>query len=157
MRRVLLFLILFLLIQPIGLFGQAVILETKIEDDITVSHLLYPSDKSKMEALLFKPSGDGPFPSLIMIHGYSTDCFLFKESGKEYAKDNYIVFAPSMIGFGKSKGYSDFGGPKTLKGLLDGIEYLKSLPYVDKNKIVIYGFSRGAHAASLFNNSKQRC
>lgn len=54
-----------------------------------------------------------------------------------------------MIGFGRSKGYSDFGGPKTLKGLLDGIEYLKSLPYVDKNKIVIYGFSRGAHAASL--------
>jgi len=137
------------LVTPILSLGQVEILETKVEDDITVSHILYPSDKSKMEALLFKPRGDGPFPVLMMIHGYGTDCFLFKDSGKGYAKLNYVVFAPSMIGFGRSKGHSDFGGPKTLKGLLDGLEYTKSLPNVDKSKLVIYGFSRGAQGASL--------
>jgi len=130
-------------------YAQPEILETKVEDDITVSHILYRSGKAKMEALLFKPSGDGPYSALVMIHGHSTDCFLFKESGKGYAKANYVVFAPSMLGYGRSKGYSDFGGPKTLTGLLDGIEYLKSLPYVNSSKIGIYGFSRGAHAASL--------
>jgi dipeptidyl aminopeptidase/acylaminoacyl peptidase len=102
-----------------------------------------------LEALIFKPSGNGPFATLIMIHGYGTDCFMFKESGKLYTRDNFIVFAPSMLGFGKSKGSSDFGGPKTIKMLLNGIEYLKSQDFVDKSKIVIYGFSRGAHAASI--------
>jgi dipeptidyl aminopeptidase/acylaminoacyl peptidase len=116
---------------------------------ITISHILYPSGKSKMEALIFKPLGNGPFPALVMIHGHSQDCFLFKESGKGYAKVNYLVFAPSMVGYGRSKGYSDFGGPKTLNGILDGFEYLKSLSYVDKRRIGIYGFSRGAHAGSL--------
>ncbi len=140
---------LFVLLIPFVPHGQSEILETRIEDDITVSHLLYSSGKSKMEALMFKPSGDGPFPVLMMIHGHSQDCFLFKDSGKGYAKANYVVFAPSMLGYGRSKGYSDFGGPKTLTGLFDGIEYLKSLPYISSSKIGIYGFSRGAHAASL--------
>jgi len=148
-RNISFFILCFLLITPALSHAQVEILDTKTEEGITVSHILYASDKSKMEGLLFKPHGDGPFPALIMIHGYGADCFLFKDSGKGYGKINYVVLAPSMIGFGRSKGYSDFGGPKTLKGLSDGIEYLKSLPYVDKNKIVIYGFSRGAHAASL--------
>lgn len=148
MRRLfLLAVIIFLSITPPILYGQAEILETKVEEGITISHLFYPGSKSKMEALLFKPPGDGPRPALVMIHGHSQDCLLFKDSGKGYARENYVVFAPSMVGYGRSKGYSDFGGPKTLAGLLDGIEYLKSLSYVDSTKIGIYGFSRGAHAS----------
>lgn len=47
MRRILLFLIfLFLLTQPIFLYGQAEILETKIEDGITVSHIIGKWDGS---------------------------------------------------------------------------------------------------------------
>lgn len=149
MRRILLFSIFLFMIASGLAYSQPELLETKIEEGITISHLLYSSGKSKMEALLFKPAGDGPFSALVMIHGHSQDCHLFKESGKGYARANYVVFAPSMLGYGRSKGYSDFGGSKTLTGLLDGIGYLKTLPYVDSTKIGIYGFSRGAHAGSL--------
>ncbi len=52
-------------------------------------------------------------------------------------------------GFGKSQGKRDFVGPATVKALITGFKKLQREPHVDAKKMGIFGYSRGAIAASL--------
>jgi dipeptidyl aminopeptidase/acylaminoacyl peptidase len=52
-------------------------------------------------------------------------------------------------GFGKSAGPPDFVGPKTIAALTEGYRKLRWESHVDPARKGIYGYSRGAMAASL--------
>ncbi len=52
-------------------------------------------------------------------------------------------------GFGRSQGPADWVGPTTIKTLQLGLSRLVKEDFVDASRIGIYGFSRGALAASL--------
>src|SRR5262249_13862437 len=57
--------------------------------------------------------------------------------------------AVSQRGFGKSAGETDFVGPKTLAALEAGFRKFRGEPYVDGSRMGVFGYSRGAMAASL--------
>jgi len=110
---------------------------------------------------LFKPDGAGPFPGLIWNHGSEKDPAggpQFDAAARIFVPAGYVVFAPVR------RGHSDSEGPyiesqlrfqgrrealqvqlleEQVEDQLAGLAYLKSLPYVDQNRLVVAGCSYG--------------
>lgn len=106
-------------------------------------------------AALRKPKGDGPFPALIHFHGAPGGRGIEQLSGwalgatgspvfERFLKEGYVVVVadyrggpfPTAEGFAANQvTYADDG--------LAVLEYVRNLPYVDKDRIHLYGVSLG--------------
>jgi len=69
--------------------------------------------------------------------------------GARLAAAGFAAAAVSQPGFGKSQGPADYADPKTLRAMTAAYRKLQHEPFVDANRMAIYGYSRGAMAASL--------
>ncbi|MGY3444490.1 MULTISPECIES: alpha/beta hydrolase family protein [unclassified Bradyrhizobium] len=111
-----------------------------------------------MSALLYVPANATaqiPAPGVLAVHGYINSRETQDGFAIEFARRGYVVLALDQTGHG----YSDppsfangFGGP-------DGLAYLRSLPFVDKENIGLEGHSMGgwtvlAAAAAMPNDYK---
>ena len=95
-----------------------------------------------MSALLYIPpnaTAQTPAPGILAVHGYINSRETQDGFAIEFARRGYVVLALDQTGHG----YSDppafangFGGP-------DGLAYLRSLDFVDKNNIGLEGHSMG--------------
>ncbi len=95
-----------------------------------------------MSALLYIPANATPqipAPGILAVHGYINSRETQDGFAIEFARRGYVVLALDQTGHG----YSDppafangFGGP-------DGLAYLRSLEFVDKNNIGLEGHSMG--------------
>ncbi|WP_271668774.1 alpha/beta hydrolase family protein [Bradyrhizobium sp. CCBAU 51627] len=95
-----------------------------------------------MSALIYippNPTERSPAPGILAVHGYINSRETQDGFAIEFARRGYVVVALDQTGHG----YSDppafahgFGGP-------DGLAYLRSLPYVDKENIGLEGHSMG--------------
>jgi len=106
-------------------------------------------DGRLLEALLFQPAGDGRFPGVLLIPGYERTARDMIALGSQLAAMHFAAAAVSQPGFGKSQGPTDFVGPKTLQALTAVYRKLQHEPFVDADRMAIYGYSRGGMAASL--------
>jgi dipeptidyl aminopeptidase/acylaminoacyl peptidase len=109
----------------------------------------YEVERKKVEAISFRPAGDGPFPGLLLIPGYERTARDLVPIGARLANHGFAGVAVSQPGFGKSAGPPDFVGPKTLAVLAAGYRKLRQESYVDPARMGIWGYSRGGMAASL--------
>ncbi|MBR0801350.1 alpha/beta fold hydrolase [Bradyrhizobium jicamae] len=111
-----------------------------------------------MSALLYIPANATPqlpAPGILAVHGYINSRETQDGFAIEFARRGYVVLALDQTGHG----YSDppsfangFGGP-------DGLAYLRSLDFVDKDNIGLEGHSMGgwtvlAAAAAMPNDYK---
>jgi len=128
----------------------------------------FTTDGLTLVGFLFKPAGAGPFPALIWNHGseqspgvgpqFDTVAGIFVPAG-------YVVFAPVRRGHGLSEGMyigDQVQRARQLQGALAaqqllvhlheteqlddqlaGLDYVKRLPYVDTNRLVVAGCSYG--------------
>ena len=109
----------------------------------------YTVDNARVEAILFRPAGDGPFPGVLMIPGFQRTARDLIPLGARLAAAGFACVAISQPGFGTSEGPADFVGPKTLKAAATGYRKLQQESFVDRKRMGIYGYSRGGMAASL--------
>jgi len=109
----------------------------------------FTHDGEKVEALIFRPGKDARYPGLLLIPGYSRTARDYIPQGIRFAKEGYACVAVTQRGFGKSSGKADFVGPKTLAALEAAVERFKKEPHVDAGRLGVFGYSRGAMAASL--------
>jgi len=109
----------------------------------------YQVDGRAVEAFLFQPAGDGPFPGVLMIPGYQRTAKDLIPLGVRLAAEGFAGISVSQPGFGASQGPADYVGPKTLKVLTSGYRKLQHERFVDPNRMGIYGYSRGGMAASV--------
>ncbi len=101
---------------------------------------------------------DKKYPAIIFLHGIQKDkqgAKTFVRSGllNEYAKKNFFSFAVSMSGYGESSGKSDFCGKASQNNLVQAINFARSQPNVDPNKVAVVGISCGASIANVVANS----
>ena len=131
---------------------------------MTKTRVTFTSDKLTLEGFLYKPSGDGPFPAVVWNHGNEQNPDSSPELdavAKIFVPAGYIVFMPVRQGQGESQGESlqsqmqqqasgaaqqffvqQMEGPQ-LDDQLAGLTYLKSLSYVDPNRLAVAGCADG--------------
>jgi pimeloyl-ACP methyl ester carboxylesterase len=133
-------------------------METSEEYDIIYSSVL--SGSNNLRTIITKPKGNSFYPAVLLIGGigcYSIDNTSVSEISSiklwsdSLTKNGFITMRVEKTGMGDSKGIPcnecDFNVEK--QGYLDGLRQLKSLAYVDKQKIFIAGFSIGGVIAPL--------
>ena len=118
-------------------------------------YVKYPSfDGQAVPAILYKPQGAGEssekLPAIIHVHGGPTGQFFrgFDLYAQFLVASGFVVLEPNVRG---STGYGvtwrdcnikDWGGGD-LEDVAAGAEYLKTLPYVDPERIGVFGGSYG--------------
>jgi dipeptidyl aminopeptidase/acylaminoacyl peptidase len=121
---------------------------------VTPECIKYKSfDGLEIPAILYKPKNipkGKTLTTLIMPHGGPTSQYFFDfyMIGQILANEGYVLLLPNVRG---STGYGrkfqdmnlmDWGG-KDLEDVAAGANYLKSLPYVDKKRMGVFGGSYG--------------
>lgn len=111
---------------------------------------------SNVEYYMSKPSGVGPWPTVILLHGYQP---LFgRPGGRGFAKrgelkrlsnKGYLAVSISLPGHGGSTGPADFAGPLTQRAVSAVVAKLKAENSAIPDKVLIQGISLGAIAGSL--------
>jgi pimeloyl-ACP methyl ester carboxylesterase len=107
-----------------------------------------------MSALLYIPPNatpQTPAPGILAVHGYMNSRETQSAFAIELARRGYVVLALDQPGHGYSSPparANGFGGP-------DGLNYLRSLPFVDKNNIGLEGHSMGGWSILAAANAGQ--
>jgi dipeptidyl aminopeptidase/acylaminoacyl peptidase len=127
-----------------------------IDPDLFVQdqYLRYPSfDGQQVPAILYKPHDIKPgqkLPALVVVHGGPTAQWFrgFDPYAQFLTDRGYVVLLPNIRG---STGYGvawrdlnlkDWGGGD-LEDVVAGANYLKTLPYIDPQRIGVFGGSFG--------------
>jgi hypothetical protein len=111
---------------------------------------------------LYKPAGSGPFPAVLSPHGHwaygrleNTSLASVPGRAINLARMGFVVFTYDMIGYNDSRQLTHrFGGKRenlwglSLAGLqlwnsIRSVDFLESLPEVDRNRIACTGASGG--------------
>ncbi|MCU4707744.1 alpha/beta hydrolase family protein [Acinetobacter pittii] len=123
-------------------------------------HQLLTANNQTTEIYWKEPDllADKKYPAIIFLHGIQKDkqgAKAFVRSGllNEYSKKNFFSVAVSMSGYGESSGKSDFCGKASQNNLVQAINFTRSQPHVDPNKVAVVGISCGASIANIVANS----
>src|SRR5215469_13028385 len=118
------------------------------------TRFFFPTSGSSAEAYLIKPAGPGPFPLLILLHGYTFGSIGGAETvvpeAQAFASDLcYAGLAVSLPGYGATEVPPGTDPEATLDVVLDAASLVKKLPWIDSKRSYLYGYSRGAFFTSL--------
>jgi dipeptidyl aminopeptidase/acylaminoacyl peptidase len=119
------------------------------DDKVKICKFDYRYKNQTVEALTFRPIAQGKFPGLMLIPGYQGTVKSYLSFGIIFAKLGFASMTLSTPGFGKTGLKPDFLGKSTIKAYVEGYEKFRQESFVDKDKLGIFGYSRGAIAASL--------
>ena len=123
------------------------------------TEMFYPSGSLRIQAYLYRPQGDGPFPVVIYNHGTrdgrERDSVPFQYVGRMLTRAGYVVLVPERRGYGKSDGeiwWREAGGVNSsvvarlqaeTDDVLAAIPYLQALPFADTKRMAVMGWSFG--------------
>jgi dienelactone hydrolase len=129
------------------------------------SEVFYPSGSLRIQAYLYKPEGEGPYPVVIYNHGSRSGreraSVPHEYIGRMLTRAGYAVFIPERRGYGKSDGNvwwqevgrDGFGLIPRLQAetddVLAALDYLRTVPFADTQRIGIMGWSFGGIVTML--------
>ncbi len=129
--------------------GEIHIREVLVQNEsYTVYYIDYPSDGLTITGVMYIPAGEGPFPVIVMNHGYFNRGNYFSGGGTDRAaealvKRGYLTISPDY----RSWGDSDTGHSFFYSGLvIDVVNLLNAIPSIsqaDPERIGIWGHSMG--------------
>lgn len=124
-------------------------------DMIQPSLVSYPSFDRDIPAWLYRPSGTGPFPVLLSIHGgpeaQEQPTYAYAGLYQYLLARGIGILAPNIrgsSGYGKAYQrliYRDWGGDE-LKDIEAAAHYLRGLDWVDAGRLGVFGASFGGFA-----------
>jgi dienelactone hydrolase len=143
----------FLLGALLCLVAAATYSQSAAESNYT--EVFYPSGSLRIQAYLYKPAGNGPFPVVIYNHGSRAGreqrSVPFEYIGRLLTRAGYAVLVPERRGYGKSDGpvATATGGAVVARlqaeadDVLAALDYVRTLPFVAPKRIGIMGWSFG--------------
>lgn len=134
--------------ELVDMFEQETTITLK-ESGVTISSCNFEHGKKRVEAISFRPKGDGPYPGVLLIPGYSRSARDYIPVGLTLARAGFGAVAVTQPGFGRSEGEPDWVGPATISALRTGYERFCREDWVDAGRTAVFGYSRGAVAAAI--------
>lgn len=129
--------------------GEITIRETLDENEFYTAYLIeYPSDGLTITGVMQIPKGEGPFPVIVMNHGFYARSVYSSGDGTDrasafLARQGYITLASDY----RSWGESDIGHSFFYSGLVidvvNLIQAIPSIPQADLLRVGIWGHSMG--------------
>lgn len=108
-----------------------------------------PDGSIQLSGLLYQPnsaSSTHPSPAIIIAHGIGGSKEMMSGIGLELAKQGFAVLCLDLLGHGGSGGTVEEGTDEPSFGVLSGLHYLRSRPFVNASAIGLVGHSLGAGA-----------
>ncbi len=136
--------------------GDIKIEKTLAQSDPYTSYLIsYPSDNLKIYGVMNIPQGEGPFPIIVLNHGYYSPTEFKSGDGTRNIADilvpeGYITLASDYRGHGNSENDSGNRGghrPEYAIDVLNLIASIKNIPQADTNRIGMWGHSMGGEVS----------
>lgn len=108
----------------------------------------YPSDELSITGMMNVPSGEGPFPVVILNHGYIPPSRFWSgadtwRAADSLARQGYLTISPDFRGWGGSDRGSNYFRAGLVIDALNLISSLPSLPQADPNRVAMWGHSMG--------------
>lgn len=119
------------------------------ERRVRICRFDYTFKGKNVEALSFRPVAAGKYPGLMLIPGYRGTPQRYINLGRIFAKAGFAAVSVGTPGFGKTELKPDFIGQNTVAAYIAGYKKFKKEPFVDSGRTGVFGYSRGAMAASL--------
>ncbi|NLF00754.1 MAG: alpha/beta fold hydrolase [Anaerolineales bacterium] len=127
--------------------------EQAVTEDYTRYLIAYPSDDLRITGILQIPHGEGPFPVIILNHGYIPPEQYVSGSDTwrpaDYlARRRYLTLSPDFRGWAGSDEGDTFFRAGLVVDALNLISSLPSLPQADVERIGMWGHSMGGGVTS---------
>jgi len=129
----------------------AMLLASQVQQDfgkVDISNVTFDNPNGILvRAKLLRPKRDSnPAPGVVYIHGYQNNRETSDAYAIEMARRGFVVLAIDAIGRGNSGNPGDLVDPNfdPTFGGETAFKYLKSLPYVDSDRVGLMGHSLGA-------------
>lgn len=108
----------------------------------------------ELSGTLFEPSGAGPFPAVVEIHGINGQAEWDFETGRRLAAEGYVTLAVDLFGrrsrdYGDGLRQRDRFRPRVADDLRGAVSYLTSLKNVLPDRIGALGWCMGGGYALL--------
>jgi len=123
--------------------------ELEDENQFYTSYLIdYPSDGLTITGVMQIPVGEGPFPVIVMNHGFFARSVYSSGDGTDrvspyLAEHGYITIAPDYRSWGESEVGESFFYSGLVIDVINLIKAVPSLPQADPKRIGIWGHSMG--------------
>lgn len=129
--------------------------------EVVYTHVV--SNGNRIRVIATHPKGDGPFPTLFVIGGigsYSMDgefkTIPYGNILEPISKAGYAIIRTEKPGQGDSDGpaYTDLLFNDELDAYVTSLRKIKTLPFVDKTRVAIFGHSMGGAFGPLVGASE---
>jgi dipeptidyl aminopeptidase/acylaminoacyl peptidase len=116
-------------------------------------YITYPSDDLKISGVMCVPHGEGPFPVVILNHGYIAPDKYWSGADTWYAsahlaREGYLTISPDFRGWGESGEGNNYFRTGLLIDALNLVSSLPSLSVADPERVGMWGHSMGAGVAT---------
>ena len=128
--------------------------------------VFYPSGPLHIQAYLYKPPGEGPFPLIVYNHGSRAteerQLRPYPYIGQTFAAAGYAVLVTERRGYGRSEGptmaeeIGNDSGPRLVARLsaeaddvIAAVDFLRTVPFVDTRRLSVMGWSLGGIVTML--------
>lgn len=125
-------------------------------------HAAYKSGKEVVDGFLARPNVAEARYAIILIHGYRGVDDAQRAVTRKFAKQGFVCLSPDLFHGKISRDPEEAAFLKTslnidraVEKIIDGVPYLRGLPFVGKKKIALLGFCMGGGLA-LYALSRSR-
>src|SRR5215510_13185469 len=122
---------------------------TLTQNKVKICKYDYSAHGKNVEAITIRPLPDGKYPGIMLIPGFGGTAKTFITLGTFFAQQGFACLSVTEPGYGKSQGKPSFMGPDDIEAFAIGFKKFKHEPFVDANRMGVFGYSRGGMAASL--------
>lgn len=132
--------------------GKPRVLRTELETaDYTRQQVTYRSDDLTVSGVLLRPKGRGPFPAIVLNHGYIEPSVYVTGQGLAREQDalaraGYVVLHTDYRGHAAGDDVPQLDRETRLgytRDAVNAVDALKKLPYVDPERLAMLGRSMG--------------
>ena len=115
--------------------------------------ITYPSDGIAVTGTMNVPAGAGPFPVVVLLHGYYERDQYWPGAGTEqaadfFARSGYLAVAPDFRSWGGSGSGPSLFHMGLVADTINLISALPSLPQADPHRVALWGHSMGGGIAA---------